>query len=131
MEKIIGKEFDFIHEKIFSKKYHPKLKDKYLKAINNIIPPISPEDENFLTKIISNNMDIEAIEFVLRLKDKQNFLTYRFFTIIYLAEAYSLYFNNYYNEKNKRIYTFLKLPIIGFNLILKLIKGHYILWRSK
>lgn len=119
-------EAEFIYQKIFKTTPDKDLIDWYIKANQQFNTPPS----EYLRKIMSKNMDLEAIEYKLRLKDPHNTITRKVHIILYLAETEPRHYHTFINPKKK---SFLGASFIlfysGIYSAYKLLKG-LVLYRN-
>jgi hypothetical protein len=74
-------------------------------------------------KIIEKKLDVEAIEFFLRLKNRNNLLTQKLHALTYLVEVRKDFYEDFYLEKDSFFRGFLSLVYFTLRSIFKFIKG--------
>ncbi len=72
------------------------------------------------------DLDLEAIEYFLRMRYGRNQLTQRFQILSFLAESRSEYYDFYVNEEFCRSKALLKLIYLAMRSAGKLLKGMYL-----
>jgi hypothetical protein len=75
-----------------------------------------------INKIIHKKLDVEAIEFFLRLRNRNNILTQKMHALIYLIEVKKDFYEDFYLEKDSFFKGFSNLASFAMRSIYKLVK---------
>jgi hypothetical protein len=116
----------------FNRNPSVELVENYVNAHTKIFNTNTFSKEINFQKIINLNLDVEAIEYVLRLFKNQNSLSCKHKVLSYLMEARSENFTVFHNPKPKPSYKFvLELSYHGIRSIWKLCYGLILCIRHK
>lgn len=122
----LNKEIEYINSSLFDGGLSPDIVSNYLDAQSYVFcSPLSSEQENLIIKIVTNKLDIEAIEYFLRLKKNNNILTKKLHILSYLIESNRDYNALFINDKNKFVTGFMVLVYYSFRSCFLLLKGFY------
>lgn len=81
--------------------------------------------------IIKYKLDVEAIEFACRVKNKDNLLTKKIHIMIYILESQKQNNHMFLNYENGFLKGFSLLAFFTIRSIYSLVKGKYLIWRYK
>ena len=126
-------EYSYIVKSIFHENlYDEKVESLYIEShkylLNNFIINVLNVK---LDIIIEKKLNFEAIEFFLRLKNKNNILTIKTNIILYIMESQKQYVDLFVNNQNKFLLTFLQLSIATLKSIFLAFQGYYLVRRYK
>jgi hypothetical protein len=127
----LAREFRYLAHLIFRVEPLPELVEAYLKA-NTIVFRGADVDrfQRLITAAVDKRGDLEAVEVVLRMKNKSNFLTQKMQILFYLMETRPEYFSLFVNQKQRRFKAYILLGLQTLRSSYKLIKG-YLMLRSR
>jgi len=128
--KILKKEVLYLYNFIFNKNPTTKVINEYINAHLSLFKdnPITIQKIELIEK---KKLDIESIEYYLRLTNKSNMLSIKFHILLYIAETKATNFYLFYNYKSNRFSFILKSPFKIIRSIFKFLKGKYLNWRFK
>ncbi len=84
-----------------------------------------------VTRVLQRRLDAEAVEFVLRLRDRENVLTKKFQILLYVVESRSAYFEHFVNVRRMPIRACLLLVTAATRAGWLLLKGGFLVWRHR
>lgn len=123
-------EANFFNHQVFSGKLTPEIISQYVKAHEFVLKsPAVTIKKIDLSLIIDKSLDLEAIEYALRLKFRDNLITKKIHILSYLLEANRDYNSLYFNEKAGFLKGFI---ILGYHVVRScylFIKGSYLINR--
>jgi hypothetical protein len=120
----------FFYGRLFNIDASIELVERYEKACAGIVPSWnSLLVREKIAKIIKHQLDLEAIEFFLRLQKGDNPITHRVNVLCYIIETTPQYYVRFHNEVNCSIKVFIAMVGYVFRSLVKLIKGAYLVWR--
>lgn len=115
------KEIEYIFESLFADKKLPEeVKNQYIKFCSEL-PVDGPQVD--MNMIVKHRLDVEAIEFYLRIKFRNNVLTKKIHAVLYLVEVRGEFFDEFHVEKNSLISGFFSLVFYTVRSIYKFFKG--------
>ncbi len=117
------------HDHLFREKLHQEIIVRYTAANRAYVPHVDSQTASMMAKIVSHGLDVEAIEYVLRLKKKDNVLTKKVQILFFLVEVRSQYFDYFFNRKKARLKAAGGIVFSVTMTIYKFIKGKYLIWR--
>lgn len=85
-----------------------------------------PQDRRLLDILQANNLDVEAVEYVLRLRNRNNALTRKVEILHYLAECQPQRSGDFINDKDERIIGWTRLFCAAGRMFFCLIYGSYL-----
>jgi hypothetical protein len=117
----LEKEAQYICEKMFNgKKLSQDSVENYV-HFNKL--NFKTNQEIDINSIVDKKLDIEAIEFYLRLQKRNNVLTQKVHALIYLIEIQKDFYYDFYVKKDSFLVGFTNLVYYTIRSIYKLIKG--------
>ena len=123
----LSREAEFFHQAIFGRPVPQDIREAFVSANQLLLKDTSKVTPVKIDSILERSLDVEAIEFALRLKDPQNLLTKKLLILCYLAESRSAYFSTFVNEEHQPARAFIKLSLTTFRSVYKLLKGHLLI----
>ena len=122
--KELTREFSYLAKRIFGVEPGPKLAASYVQA-NAIVFRGADVDriQKFMIAALKRRYDLEAIESVLRLKRRSNFLTQKIQILFYLMETRPEYFSLFVNQKSSTPAAYILLGIQTLRSLFMMIKG--------
>lgn len=127
----LEREAQYLHDHFFSEKIHREVLSRYVEANRRCLPYVDTQSAGMIDKIVSCELDVEAIEFVLRLKKRDNFLTRKIEILFFLVEVRSQYFGYFFNCKEDMLSAIRSLIISIMTTPYKYVKGKYLSWKYK
>lgn len=129
--KLLKKEVDYFIRFFFKKETDEMTIDRYIHANKEVFSnnKITEHQSILLESLIENNVDIEAIEFAWRLKDRENVLSKKIQIVFYLLEVKSEFFILMINERKSILKASIILSFSICHSIYKLLKGLILLRR--
>jgi len=122
--KELVREFRYLAKRIFGVEPGPKLAESYVQANTIIFRGVNVDQiQKFMIAALERKYDLEAIESVLRLKRRPNFLTQKVQILFYLMETRPEYFTLFVNKKGSMPVAYILLSIQTLRSLLMLIKG--------
>lgn len=103
--------------------------NRYAGALKTYNPALSIEDSMVLNRIFEKKLDLEAVEYIWRLKRRKNPLSQRVQTISFLAEIENRNLNKYVNLSDSRIEVLFRMSLSVARTGYLYIKGSYLVWR--
>ena len=115
------REIEYIFESLFAGKHLPQdVKNHYIEFNAGLMKEGPAID---MQTILKYKLDIEAIEFYLRIKFRNNVLTKKLHGLLYLIEVKGDFFDDFHVEKNSLVTGFLNLSFYTVRSIYKFLKG--------
>ena len=103
--------------------------ERYIDANRRCIPSIDSQALSSIETILFCGLDVEAVEYALRLRDRDNVLTKKIQILFYLVEVRAKYFGYFFNCRTNRIRAAADLFHAVLLSVYKLIKGRYFVRR--
>jgi len=95
----LANEGRYLHRALFGSEAPEEVVERYVRA-HDVLPAACAEGaRNILDRIVSNRLDPEAIEYVLRLRKRNPVLTQKLQVLFYLVEVRSAYYARFVNER--------------------------------
>ena len=130
-EEELIREVTFFHQCYFKTRLAEEVIERYITANRQVLPPADEPSAKMLNELVSRKLDIEAVEFVLRLKNRENLLSKKLQILFFLLEVrrdYIFYFFCFKRGKIQAIAGILSAVMLSIG---KYVKGSYLLWRHK
>jgi len=125
----LEREVACFHNHFFRETLHRDVVNRYIAANQLCLPEQDARAASMIEKIVSNGLDVEAIEYALRLKNRDNILTKKIQILFYLVEVRSRYFPYFFNCNRtilRAITSILfSVPLTAYILC----KGNFLIWR--
>jgi hypothetical protein len=126
--KELARELKYLTHLIFRVEPVPELAEAYLKANTIVFHGADVERiQRLMMAAVDKRGDLEAVEVVLRTKNKSNFLTQKTQILFYLMETRPEYFSLFVNQKKSMVKAYIILGLQTLRSSYKLIKGHLLL----
>jgi uncharacterized protein YbjT (DUF2867 family) len=127
-DKALAKEADYLFSSLFNKQAPYEIIERYIDAHSFIFKKNSASQKNqILQQIIDNRLDVEAIE--LALPEQESIIKDKLLLLCYLAELEPEFYPGFSNKNKSFLLGCLHLSYATIAMVLKKIKGHYLLWR--
>ena len=108
---------------VFKKPAPTRVLERYVKAVSLIEAPFSAEERESSRRLIKDAMDIEAVEFVSRLKKKNLLLCNKFRLIVSISECEPELRHHFVNNLDRRWTGFYFLVRAVFRAVYKFVVG--------
>ncbi len=118
-------EVDYLYKKIFFTTPPRPVVKNYIEANLKLIP----DPDRNIRKLVLKEADVEAVELAWRNKSPGNVLTQKFHILIYLIETNPENSALFFNEENRRIYSYIEIGCHLIRSLVKSLKGKYLLKR--
>ncbi|HYA43383.1 MAG TPA: hypothetical protein VEF34_18930 [Syntrophobacteraceae bacterium] len=128
-EKMLEREAVYFHAAFFREKLHPDVVERYIAANRTCIPAVDSQTLSSIETILSCRLDVEAVEYAFRLKDRHNVLTKKIQVLFYMVEVRSAYFGHFFNCRPKRLGAAADIFYAIALTVYKAIKGKYLIRR--
>lgn len=115
-----------LHRAIFRTEVAPEVAQKYVEAHKYCLQSLSPQEQHWMDEVIAKGLDLEALEAAFRVLGPDHVLSRKFKIMVYIAEAYPLYFRAFVNEKRRRFFALLAMTVHVLRTGFKLLKGMYL-----
>ena len=130
-------EIEYLFENLFADKKLPlEVKNQYLDFSNTLLSDDSSDNLKVnIQKIIEYKLDVEAIEYYLRIKFQNNILSKKIHALLYLVEVRGEFFDDFHVKKNSFVTGFFALASYTLRSLYKFFKGmmlvkyYGIIWR--
>jgi hypothetical protein len=120
--KYLSKEMILFHQRIFSFEAVEEVISHYIKAHQVYQAKMDSSEAAFISFIVEKGVDLEAVEYVWRLKKKNNLLTQKLGILLFVCEVFPQYQNSYLNFCDNRLAIF-ELFFYLFRSFYKAVKG--------
>ncbi len=124
-------EADALHRVLFGRPVPEDLARRYVDANLSWLGQAPPALPISVDTIFRRRLDLEAVEFALRLRERNNPLTRKMHTLCYLAEVRSENYAIFVQQKNRFLTALATLVLLSFRSLYKLVKGTYLVWRFR
>lgn len=133
IEEKLAHEAEYFHQSLFQKIIPRELCSRYIESHRFIFKQgeeqIRMQELRLVEKIVDHQLDIEAIELVLRRYSPQNLLTQKIHILLYLAENDPKYYSHFYNKCRRHFFSFFILGFYLLQSVFKFLKGKFLIWR--
>lgn len=120
-------EFEFFIFKIFGKKVRNNEFAEIYFYYEKVLEKIGETSfDPLIDRIVKEGLDIEAIEFYLRLKSRNNPITVRLNSLMYLVETQNEFYDFFVNPKNNLLFGFFNLAFFSVRSVFLFLKGYII-----
>lgn len=126
-DSALEREVTYFHDYFFRGPLDRDVLSRYVAANRRCLPSVESECSRMIEKIVSLALDIEAIEFVLRQKKRDNCLTRKIQILFFLVEVRSRYFGYFFNCRNDRFSGIMSLLRSILITPYKYVKGVYLI----
>lgn len=123
----LGREADFLHEKIFGRPISEDLRAAFVSANEQLLKDAQEFAAVNIDLILQRSMDVEAIEFALRRTNPRNILTKKVLILCYLTEVRRAYYDDFVNEQYRPVGAFISLSLETCRSVYKLVKGLWLI----
>jgi hypothetical protein len=111
----------------------PEIVDRYVAANKALFARADLADSLPLVKalraVVATGMDVEALEFALRLRRRRNLVTQKLHILSYLLETHAAYLSLYLNDHRYRLGAYMTLAAHVPRAIWKYLRGRRLLRR--
>lgn len=117
----------YFHGCFFNEQLDQDVINKYADASRICLPVVDSQSARTIEIILVNGLDVEAIEYALRLKNRDNVLTKKLQILFFLIEVRSRYTGYFFNWKKARLNA---MASIFYSIILtayKYVKGSHLI----
>ena len=119
----LRREASIIHRGIFGRDVPPEITREYVNAHDMALLQTDASQTKWMRAALARNVDFEALEFVLRRRDPEHILCRKMRLLIYVAEAFPEYYDDFVNERPRRLRAFSTLAVYAFWTPWKFVKG--------
>ena len=81
--------------------------------------------------VLKRQLDVEAVEMVLRRKSPRHLLTQKLHIVLYLVESYAEYVPHFCNLERRLVRSYLVLGFLALQTIFKFLKGMFLIWKYR
>jgi hypothetical protein len=128
-EEMLKREAEYFHGRFFREALPSEVVERYVAANRICIPVVESGTAASMEKLVSHHLDVEAVEYAFRLKNRDNALTRKIQILFYLVEVRCKYFDYFFNSKKQRLRAAGSiLPAVAMAPY-KLLKGKYLIRR--
>ena len=117
----------YFHQAFFKGELDQEVIDRYIAANRHCFPDIDARSKRLADRVVSERLDVEAVEFVLRRTRHNTIVTKKLNILFYLVEVRSRYFSLFVNEEKRRLRALVSLGLSAAAAVYKLAKGKYLL----
>ena len=128
-DEMLEREVEYFHAGFFRAELHPEVARRYMEANRMCIPAVDAQTLHVIEKVLFYRLDVEAVEYALRFRNRENFLTKKIQILFYLVEVRSKYFQYFFNCRTDRLGAALDVFASLALTVCKLIKGKYLIRR--
>jgi hypothetical protein len=128
-DEMLEREAEHFHACFFREALHRDVVKRYVAANRACIPFVDAETVSSIEKILSYGLDVDAVEYGLRLKNRENALTKKIQILFFLIEVRSKYFDCFFNRKTERLRAVAGMFSAVMLTAYKFIKGRYLVRR--
>ena len=125
----LRREASLIHHATFGREVPEEVARRYAEAHAQSLLRSSPSQRAWIQRVLDAGADLEAVEVALRAGSPDHILCTKFRLLVYIAEAFPEYYEDFINEKPRHRHALLVLGFQGFRTIVKRIKGGWLLRR--
>ncbi len=126
---ILEREAIYFHSCFFDEELSQDVVRRYIEANRRFLAAGDERSRNMIDTVILHRLDVESVEYALRLKEKDNILTKKIQVLFFLIEVRSRYFGYFYNCEKATLRAGVELCIACIMTVYKFIKGKYLIWR--
>jgi hypothetical protein len=127
----LEKEVIYFHDQFFTEVLHNTVIERYVAANMLCLPDVNANTASMIENIIYNKLDVEAIEYAFRIKQRNNDLTKKIQILFYLVEVRASYFPYFFNCRSARLLAVKSILFVTIRTVYKYLKGNYLIWRFK
>ena len=124
-------EGEWMHFSIFGGPIPEPVLQRYIEAHNFYLTLPDPSQVRWLAEAVRLQLDVEALEIVLRFSHRDHLLVRKIKILIHIAEAFEAYRFRFINEQPQRVKAFTLLAYHGARTAWKFCKGRYLCRRLK
>lgn len=117
----------YFHQAFFKGEPDQEVIDRYLAANRHCLPDIDARSERLVDLVVSERLDVEAVEFALRRTRHNTIVTKKLSILFYLVEVRARYFPLFVNEEKRRLRALVGLGLSAAAAVYKFAKGKYLL----
>jgi SAM-dependent methyltransferase len=125
----LEKEVKYFHRAIFKTDPPSEVIERYVAANRVCFPEADLEARRTIDTILDRRLDLEAIEFVLRLRGRGGVLTKKIQILFYLIEVRSQYYRYFVNQREAFWPALAALLFSMMRTVYQLVKGSILVWR--
>lgn len=119
----LRREAHYLYRCFFKDSADVALLDRYVKAHEHYGIKENKKDQHVMRKLKLLNIDAEAVEYVLRLRDRNNILTRKTEILYFLAECESIRSGDFFNSQDAGLKAWLHLIGALGDTVLCFLKG--------
>ncbi len=116
-----------LHLCVFNSEIPLDVLEKYVMAHDHYLTKVRNAELIWMKKALQQGLDLEALEFALRIFNKEHILVKKFKILVYISESFSDYYNVFVNERPQRRKAFLILSFHLLQSVYKFLKGSVLL----
>lgn len=124
-------EADFIHRRLFRAAAPPEVCRQYAAAHEHVLRHESAARAVDLGKILQGNLNVEAVEFYLRMRYGENRLTQKLQILNYLVEIRPQYWSLFANQREGFVLALLSLCWAACRSMALFAQGGFLCWRHE
>lgn len=117
----------YFHQAFFKGELDQEVIDRYIAANRHCFPDIDARSKWLADLVVSERLDVEAVEFVLRRTRHNAIVTKKLNILFYLVEVRARYLPLFVNEEKRRLRALVSLGLSAAAAVYKLAKGKYLL----
>jgi hypothetical protein len=118
-----------LHRALFRSDPPEQIVARYVAAHSAGLGACSPAESAWLDSAVRAGVDLSALEFVLRRRNRKHVLVRKFHMMAYIAEGSAGYAPAFLNDEPRRARAFVELAFALLGSIWKFLRGQYLLWR--
>lgn len=122
-----------LHHTLFRSEISEETLKRFLAAELQILNSLSPQarltHDRLLEIVKDPTVDLEALEYALRKRDRYNVLTQKMLALTYVCEIEERYYDTFHNDRFRPVVAFFTLGCGVVSAIVKRIRGEQILKR--
>ena len=125
---ILANEARYFHLALFKTAAPPEVVARYVAGSRLCCSETPRPVRQLIDAMIARRLDVEAIEYVLRLRESENILTKKLQILFYLIEVRSEYYEHFVNRRNAFLPAWTALILSALRTPYQFCKGWIQLW---
>jgi hypothetical protein len=123
----------YLSRRVFGVEPPPQLLERYVRANHTLLGEGRTTESSPLAQalrhMVSARLDVEALEFALRLRQRSNLVTQKVHLLSYLIETHAVFSSRYLNDRNRRVRGYVLLALHTIRGFWKYARGRRLMKR--
>ncbi|MFC2166795.1 hypothetical protein ACFLQZ_02400 [Acidobacteriota bacterium] len=116
-----------LHRSVFNADIPQEVSEKYMRAHDYYLLEATEKDLLWMKRTLQRGLDLEALEFALRIIKKKHILVKKIKILVYISESFCAYYSTFVNERPQRGKAFALLSYHLIRSAYKFLKGSFLL----